>query len=298
MIVKGPEFKKAMLLGLILAVAPSFYFPYAFGWKGALAGSAGLFLLEFGYYGVMFYLFWRRAEISRILGAAAAALAFRLGLGVVFAMLLAALFGLGAGEAMSSGLFSYLPAALLHVILVPFILRSAFDLRRPRKSAPSPRTVEISHAEKRTAVSAEPVPWTSGGDQLPDFGAAVAHIAAYSTVRLALLVDHEGLSVARAGRPRADADLWSPVTNLIFDAIRRELRRTPDTAVSRIELTQSDQRLVMVYVSPFYLTVLFDSTTDELVNVRIAQAVEMIKRYAEHKYPKVARRAATEVAYV
>ena len=298
MIVKGPEFKKAMLLGLVLAVAPSFYFPYAFGWKGALAGSAVLFLLEFGFYGVMFYLFWRRAEISRILSAAAAALAFRLGLGVLFAMLLATLFGLGAGEALSAGLYRYLPAALPHVFLVPFILRSAFDLRRQRRVAPSPRKVETIPAEKRGAGSAESAPWTPSGDQFPDFNSAVEHIAAYSTVRLARLVDHEGLAVARAGRPHADSDLWSPITNLLFDAIRRELRRTPDTVVNRFELTQTDQRIVMVHVAPFYLTVLFDSTTDELVNVRIAQATEMIKRYAEHKYPKVARRAATEVAYV
>ena len=147
-------------------------------------------------------------------------------------------------------------------------------------------------------MSAEHTFWTPGTDHLPDFDSAVEHIAAYSTVRLALLVDDEGLAVARAGRPHADSDLWAPVTNLLFDAVRRELRRTPDSVVQRLELTQSEQRLVLVRVEPFYLTVLFDSTTDELVNVRIAQATEMIKRYAEHKYPKVARRAATEVAYV
>jgi len=298
MIVKGPEFKKAMLLGLVLAAAPSFYYPYAFGWKGALAGSAGLFLLEFAYYGVMFYLFWRRTSISRILGAAVVAMGFRLGLGTLFSMLLAALFGLSVGSALSTGLYGYLPGVLLHVIAVPFMLQSVFDLRQPRRVAPAPRKVESLPTERRTPTHSEPTSWNIGSEQVPDFNAAVEHIATYSAVRLALLVDDEGLSVARAGRAKSDSDLWAPVTNLLFDALRRELRRTPDSVVHRFELTQTDQRCVAVRVEPFYLTVLFDSTSDELVNVRIAQAAEMIKRYAEHKYPKVARRAATEVAYV
>jgi predicted regulator of Ras-like GTPase activity (Roadblock/LC7/MglB family) len=236
--------------------------------------------------------------VSRVLGAAAAALGFRLSLGIVFSMITAALFGLGAMEALQVGLFRYLPAVVPQVLLVPFVLRSVFDLRRQRRVAPPPRKIDGMHSEKRSTAPTESSGWPQGADQMPDFESAVEHIAAYSTVRLALLVDDEGLPVARAGRPQADSDLWAPVTNLLFDAIRRELRRTPDTTVQRIELTQSDQRIVIVHVQPFYLSVLFDSTTDELVHVRIAQATDMIKRYAEHKYPKVARRAATEVAYV
>jgi hypothetical protein len=55
---------------------------------------------------------------------------------------------------------------------------------------------------------------------------------------------------------------------------------------------------VVERVTPFYLAVLFDHATDELVNVRIAQAVDMVRKYTEYKYPKVAPSAATEVAYV
>jgi hypothetical protein len=88
------------------------------------------------------------------------------------------------------------------------------------------------------------------------------------------------------------------VINLLYDSVIKQLRRTSDSNVRRLQVTLSHERLVVERVEPFYLAVLFDQNTDELVNVRIAQAVEMVKRFYEHKYPKVAREAATEVAYV
>jgi predicted regulator of Ras-like GTPase activity (Roadblock/LC7/MglB family) len=299
MILKGAEFKKAMLLGLVVAAAPSFYYPYAFGWSGAVAGGAAVLLFEFAYYGLMFYVLWRRASTARILGAACAAVAFRLGLGLVFAALLAALFGLPVADALSTGMYRYLPGILLHVLLVPFMLQSVFDFRRPPRRAPqATRRADMPKSERPRMPAADAPSWGGATDHLPDFEAAVAHIAAYSTVRLALLVDDDGLCVARAGRPHGDTDLWAPVTQLLFGAIRRELRRTPSDALERFELTQGEQRMAVVRVESFYLAVLFDGTTDELVHVRIAQAVEMIRRYAEHKYPRTARAAATEVSYV
>jgi predicted regulator of Ras-like GTPase activity (Roadblock/LC7/MglB family) len=298
MILKGAEFKKAMLLGLVVAVAPTFLYPNTFGWQGAGSGGAAVFLLEFGYYGLMFYLVWRRASVARILGGACAGMAFRLMLGLVFSLLLGALFGLGFGAALSTGLLGYLPGVLLQIALVPFMLQSVFDFRRPRRVMPASRPTDAPKAERARASAAEPTAWTTSSDHMPDFDAAVSHIAAYSTVRLALLVDDDGLCVARAGRPHGDSDLWAPVTQLLYGAIRRELARTPEDGLERFELTQADQRIVVARVASFFLAVLFDSTTDELVNVRIAQAVEMIKRYAEHNYPRMARPAATEVAYV
>jgi len=111
-------------------------------------------------------------------------------------------------------------------------------------------------------------------------------------------VDEEGLSVAQAGRGTADTDLWAPVVNLLYDSLIRDLSRTSDNNATRFQVTLTHQRLVVVRVAPFYLAVLFDHNTDELVNVRIAQAVEMVKRYYEQKYRKVAQTATTEVAYV
>ena len=88
------------------------------------------------------------------------------------------------------------------------------------------------------------------------------------------------------------------MVNLVYESIRSELIRTGNAHLRRFELSLSDHRLVVERVEPFYLAVLFDHATDELVNVRIAQAVDMVKKYAEHKYPKVAPSATTEVAYV
>jgi hypothetical protein len=299
MTLKGPEFKKALLLGLVAAAVPLFYFPNAFGWSGAAGGTPRLFIYELIYYGLVFYAFFSREQVSRLLVAAITALGFRISLGVVFAVLAGGVFGLSVGQALAQGLYAYLPVALLHVALVPFLLKPVFRFRelrrpvrpeRPAEMAPRPMPTETPTADLATRPT--------GTDQMPDFGAAVAHVASYSTVELALLVDEEGLSVARASRGGADSDLWAPVVNLVYEAICGEMVRTGDAGVRRFELTLTDHRLVVERVAPFYLAVLFDHATDELVNVRIAQAVDMVRKYAEYKYPKVAPSAATEVAYV
>lgn len=298
MTLKGPEFKKALLLGLVAAAVPLLYYPNTFGWSKATSGSAQLFVVEMLYYLLVFQFLFAREPFMHRAKAAATSLAFRLCQGVVFAVLAGGIFDLGAGEAWSAGVYGYLPAALLQMALVPFLMKPVFRFREPRRHRAAPHAESYSpHAHKSTTSMTETPAWT-GADHVPDFDAAVSHVASYSTVGLVILVDEEGLCVARASRGSADSDLWAPVINLLYDSVIRELRRTPDSDVRRFQVTLSHERLVVERVAPFYLAVLFDHNTDELVNVRIAQAVEMVKRYYEHKYPKVARESKTEVAYV
>jgi predicted regulator of Ras-like GTPase activity (Roadblock/LC7/MglB family) len=298
MTLKGPEFKKALLLGLVLAAVPVFFYPNTFGWSGAASGGTQLFLVEMLYYLLVFQFLFSREPFAHRFKAAATALAFRFSSGVVFAVLATGLFNLAAKEALNAGLYGYLPGVLLQIAVVPFLLKPVFRFRELR----SPRLSTYAHSVAAAPHGPSPAPaeqavWTSS-DHAPDFEAAVQHVASYSTVGLVLLVDEEGLCVARAARGQADSDLWAPVINLLYAAVIRELGRTSDAEVKRIQVTLAHDRLVVERVAPFYLAVLFDQNTDELVNVRIAQAVEMVKRYYEHKYPKVAETAATEVAYV
>ena len=298
MTLKAPEFKKALLLGLVLAALPLFYFPRSFGWAKAADGGMVLFLVEMLYYLIVYQFLFAREPFDHRLKAAGTAFAFRLGLGVVWAILASGFFELSFGQALTAGMYGYLPGALLQVAIVPFMLQSVFrfrELRRPRPSASSQTFEPVQQG--RTQVQPDTPMWT-GAEQAPNFDAAVAHIASYSTVEMAMLVDEEGLAVARAGRDSADTDLWAPVINLLYDSMTRELSRTADHNAQRFQVTLTHQRLVVERVSPFYLAVLFDHNTDELVNVRIAQAVEMVKRYYEQKYRKVAPTATTEVAYV
>jgi predicted regulator of Ras-like GTPase activity (Roadblock/LC7/MglB family) len=298
MTLKGPEFKKALLLGLMTATAPLLYYPNTFGWSRAASGSAELFVLEMLYYLLVFqFLFAREPFVHRV-KAAFTTLAFRLSLGVVFAILTMGIFSLEPGEALSAGVYGYLPAALLHMALVPYLMKPVFRFRELRRQRLTPHGETFSTPSQKATPSLAEAPVWAGTEHMPDFDAAVSHVATYSTVGLVLLVDEEGLCVARASRGTGDSDLWAPVINLLYDSVIKQLRRTSDSNVRRLQVTLSHERLVVERVEPFYLAVLFDQNTDELVNVRIAQAVEMVKRFYEHKYPKVAREAATEVAYV
>jgi predicted regulator of Ras-like GTPase activity (Roadblock/LC7/MglB family) len=298
MTLKAPEFKKALLLGLVFAALPLFIFPRSFGWSGAANGGMSIFLVEILYYIIVYHFLFARESVSNRLRAAGSAYAFRFFLGFVWAVLATGFFDLTFGQALTAGIYGYLPGALLHIAIVPFVLSPVFrfrELRRPRSTATSQSFEPVE--PRRAQIQAEPHAWT-GGDQTPNFDAAVAHVASYSTVEMAMLVDEEGLAVAQAGRGTADSDLWAPVINLLYDSLIRDLSRTSDSNARRFQVTLTHQRLVVERVAPFYLAVLFDHNTDELVNVRIAQAVEMVKRYYEQKYRKVAQTATTEVAYV
>lgn len=296
MTLKGPEFKKALLLGLIASVVPLGYYPRVFGWTGASSGSAVFFVFEFAYYLLAFSFIFARESWANRIQAATVALGFRLGLGLVFAVLAGALFDEGFGAALAEGLIRYLPATLFHAAVVPYLVRPVFRFRDVRKARATTHTDAPPRPQKATA-SAEGHLW-AGTEHVPDFDAAVAHVASYSTVGLVLLVDDEGLCVARAARGTADSDLWAPVVNLLYHATIAQLRRTPDSDVRRLQISLSRERLVVERVEPFYLAVLCDHNTDDLVNVRITQAVEMIRKYYEHKYRKAAREGAAEVAYV
>jgi predicted regulator of Ras-like GTPase activity (Roadblock/LC7/MglB family) len=298
MTLKGPEFNKALLLGLMAAAVPLIYYPHTFGWSQAAAGSAAFFLVEFLYYVLVFQFLLAREPQAHRVKASAVSLVFRVCMGLVFAVLAGGFFGLDAGAALAMGVYGYLPAALLHMAVVPHLLRPVFRFREPRKLRPAGSAeTALPRAQKPMAL-AEPHAWAGGSEHVPDFDAAVSHVASYSTVGLVLLVDEEGLSVARASRGSADSDLWAPVVNLLYDSILQQLRRTSDADVRRLQITLTRERLVVERVEPFYLAVLCDQNTDELVNVRIAQAVEMIRKYYDHKYRKVAHEAAAEVAYV
>lgn len=298
MTLKGPEFKKALLLGLVAAAAPLLYYPNTFGWSSAASGSAQVFVVEALYYLLVFQFLLAREPFVHRVKAAATSMGFRMCLGLVFAILAGGIFSLGAGEAAGAGIYTYLPAVLLHMAVVPYLLRPVFRFRESRRQRAASH-VETYQARPQRAqtASAEPPVWAAA-DHLPDFDAAVAHVASYSTVGLVILVDDEGLCVARAARGSADSDLWAPVVGLLYGSVIRELRRTSDSDVRRFQVTLSRERLVVERVDPFYLAVLFDQNTDELVNVRISQAVEMVKRYYDHKYRKMASEAISEVAYV
>jgi hypothetical protein len=301
MTLQGTEFKKAALLGLVLAAVPLIYFPSTFGWPGAALGGPQLFLWEFSFYTITFYMFWKRERFSQILAGAGVAMGFRLCTSLITALLFGAIHALPAGHSFAQGLYGYLPSAILQVLLAPFLMRPVFSFARARRVPPhihseAPRPEPVP-TERKSSPSLESGSWQGSPENMPNFDAAVAHIASYSTVELAALVDDEGLIVARAGRPGADHELWAPVVNRLHLAIGAELRRAHQE-VKRFDLALSKHRLAVIWLNPFYLCVLYDHSTDDLVNVRVAQAVEMVKRYREHKYPKAAAPVAAEVSYV
>lgn len=309
MTLNAPELKKAMLLGLVAAVVPLFYYPNSFGWQGATAGSAIYLILELCYYVLVFYGFNRRADSASHMLAAGLTFGIRTTIGVVFGLMLAGNQGMSAVSGLSSGLFSYLPFVIPMALMMPFLMRSAFEFkatRSPRTKNPYSSSRPVSSDPERTpaiATQATPVvteksAWKGGGSGIPDFGAAVEHVASYSTVELALIVDDEGLCVAKACRPSSDSEMWAPVVNLVYQSIQAELVRTGSTSMKRFELTLATQKLVVERVETFYLAVLFDQVTDELVNVRIAQAIDMIKKYYKQKYSNEESTEVTEVAYV
>lgn len=310
----GRTARQIQLLSLVLLIVPMIIFPERLG-TPLMRGAMIYAIYEMVYYGFVVYFFNRQASLGQVIQSAGICLMYRLAMGLLLGLLLAAMYSMGIFVSITFGLSGYMPAVLLHMLAAPFVLRPVIgkflgsraterNLERPsrlqsevtaaqvRKTAiavdtgygtTSPRkiTVEPQGYGSRPAVRTR----SAGGlTDVNDFEKAVNYIGEHGSVQLAAVVDAEGLLLANFVRGATVAEDIAPLAVTLLERNAPLVGELGSGSLNRIDLHMKDTRLVVVEIEPVSLMTIAQIQTDDLLNIRINQGVEMVKKQLAERY--------------
>jgi hypothetical protein len=312
--ITGQFVRRIVVFAFAVLVIPIAVFPEQLGLQ--LVHFAAVYLFyELVYYGLVSYLFKRQGSLVQLAQAAGICLVFRLAIGALFGAVIAALYGMKMSVSLALGMSSYLPALLFHVAATPFVLKpllEQFTQSAPRRrvvitplaTEPSPpvdhsdsesgvRDYALSEREPKARAayaneySAEERPSQSAtplGSDINGFERAVRYIGEHGSVFLAAVVDHEGLLMASFRRGDMVPEDWAPLALLFYDSNRRVLARNGLSDPDRVDLRLSDKRVVTAKQNKYSLMVVADRHSDDVLNIRISQGLEIISKHATERY--------------
>lgn len=304
-----------LLASLVLIVIPMVIFPSLLGLP-LLTASTIYMLYEVVFYGVVLYFFNREVSLITLLMGSALTLVYRLCLGAVFGATIMIMRDLNSAVSFSLGMARYSPALFLHIAAAPFIIKPIYESLTDNMSGSSRRGRRIPVREQMIITSessaeqpaesfqqpiaqapahddSAPLPSTNyyhegptaTGEEANAMEKAVHYIGESASVKMALLVDDEGLTLARFNRSSEDYELWAPLA-LILEKDNRDIvnKYSRMGTPTKIDIATRQARLIFRRIDHITLMVMADKTTDETIHIRIAQAVDMIRKYISERY--------------
>jgi predicted regulator of Ras-like GTPase activity (Roadblock/LC7/MglB family) len=315
----GNTKRRVLLWSLLLVIAPMVAFPARLGTELARVSLITAFY-EIVFYGIVLFCFNRRATLLQLLQASGGCFVYRIGMGTLFGVMIAAAYGINLRLAVTSGLSSYLPAIILHVVATPFILKPALMQLLPkgkeerrmrhedrqvlssqfpttssgirsaaRAAVPSPIVEETAvpetigaHRSPYMPTESEPSP-THTGD-VNGFDRATKYVGEHGSVSLVCVVDREGLLVSHFRRGDIVAEDWAPFALMLVQGNETILKRCDVGRPDRIDVALGNTRLIVVQVQEFFLMVVADRQSDDLLNIRFNQAADLIGKFISERY--------------
>lgn len=124
-------------------------------------------------------------------------------------------------------------------------------------------------------------PHSSGKDK---FQAAIDHLTEYGGVKGAVISDHEGLVLAGGGDSAFNPELCAAYSLDVFAAVQGPLGRLLEPEVEFLIVKTRTDWLTLARARHLLLVVAARRQTDDLLSIRINQALEMITVHLENKY--------------
>ncbi len=308
--------RRLLLFSLAALIPPMTAFPTQFGTQLARFSVVGL-LYELAFYGIVIYAFQRRGGLLQLAPAAGICLAYRLTLGLMLGIMMTIAYGLNLKISATLGAFSYLPGVLFLIALTPFIMLPVAELfyrnfDRPRtRPQEEPKAAAVPAKEGRTsiAISRErgvvdekpalrPIPETPrprvaeatpspGTAEVDGFDRAVRYLGEHGSVYMAAVVDNEGLLLANYVRGDADAEEWAPLSLVFFQQNEKVLSRGHLEAPEKLDLLLQEKRITVAREGDFSLMVVAERQVDDVLGIRVNQALEMVKKHMSERYSHV-----------
>jgi len=320
MTVSPKDSRLMLLLSSVVIIIPMVIFPAKLGTELS-SGSFTYAIFEILYYGIVFFILRPGSNLVQLFQGAGLAFLFRLIIGSIFGALIAGMYDVSFTAALTLGISKYLPAIILHVAFAPIITKPMYysilgepsgdELRREKrrqmatqKQSSQTSQVFVAAAHKPTtepvhAVKSETPRSTVIADKSADgFDRAVRYIGEHHSVKLATVVDSEGLPMGTFARDNIDVEEWAPLALLLEEANKNIINRYHTTSEpERIDLIFGHNRLYAVRVAGFMLLVLSGREDDDLLGIRLVQGSDIISKYVSERYDKLLS-ASPEEKYV
>ncbi|UCD18540.1 MAG: hypothetical protein JSV44_06425 [Candidatus Zixiibacteriota bacterium] len=296
---------QVLLWSILLMVWSLILFPSRLGFSIG-TGFFVYIIFEVGYYALVFYLLHLGSSWLDIFRGAGLTLVYRVALGSVFGVIVAILYSMNLSVAVTLGISRYFPAILMQVLVAPFVTRALFASKSEGSRTRSRRPVSayrpaiapdkeitqpfVRPARPERAVSSnnkvpESKPDTSVSHDTNGFERAVRYLGEHHAVILAAVIDHEGLTMATFRRGEVDPDEWAPLSLMLQEANAGLLRcGRDDGGPVRIDLVFGQKKLTVTRVEQFNLLILSNQEVDDLLGIRITQAIEIVKRFISERY--------------
>lgn len=304
------------VFSLIVLIVPMVIYPMMLGTELQKFVLTHL-LYELLFYFIVTFVLYRQVTFFQATQISGICIIYRLVLGCAFSFLLAAVHSMSINVAIALGMYSYLPGLLLHIVATPLLLKPVLDgiyaesfkersFRVVETSAlelRNSRTSSIAHSRERKTIArplSRPLqnlnPLKRQTDlgvlketqqpagELNGFDKATKYVGEDATVRLAAIIDNEGLLLSHFVRGGIVAEDIAPFALAMAAACAEIIDRITSGVPERLEFTLKEYRIVLAIDSHSSLIVIAERRPDDLLNVRINQAIEMIRKYMSERY--------------
>ncbi len=318
MTVSPKDSRLMLLISSVLIVIPMVIFPAKLGTELS-AGSFSYAIFEILYYGIFFFILRPGSSLFQLFQGAGLTFLCRIVIGTIFGIMVSIMYNVGLSAALILGVSKYLPAIILHIAFAPIITKpfyyailgepSGEELHRDKKRQVAFQSKTSSMTPSQIIVKPKPVVARDTAVKEPKatvlvdkgadgFARAVKYISEHQSVKMAAVVDYEGLTMSSFSRDGVDVEEWAPLALLFNEANTKILNRlTGVTGPERLDLTFNRDKLFALKVSQFTLLVLSNREDDDLLGIRLAQASDIISKYVSERYDKLLS-ASPEEKYV
>ena len=283
---KARESRSVILWGLFLVLVPLFFYPYSQKWQLPISWVTVL-IFEVVFYFVVWF-FSHPGNWGRSLANTFMSLMFRFSEAILFGLLLWVMFSLKPGFSLKQGFAYFLPAVVLHVLTTPFLLKSVL---RPARVIHRPQPAEFTkdrliEVDKIVAEKSDVVLHKEKGSDISEshLEEVLGSLTNYPGVDASLLVDQEGLVIAKNCKNNFDWESWAPLPLIFEESIGQVLNRIREKNMERMDLFSNSYWISIHKIYSFSVITISDKGTDEILNVRIQKVCEKMKKYLNEKY--------------
>ncbi|UCG60603.1 MAG: hypothetical protein JSV52_09725 [Candidatus Zixiibacteriota bacterium] len=307
--ISGRIARQILLFSLLVLTVSMVIFPKKYGTMLPEAPLVNV-VFELVFYGLVVHLLNRKLSPLQLISSAGLCLIYRFALGGGVGLLIVALYSWKLKTALLAGMGSYLPGMLLQIVAAPFILKPVIDSlhnpRAARRTRPAAST-NASDATSSVAVSKEKgfsktvptyateSPAASGrtaqtgtsSSAVSDgngFERATRYIGEDGSVLVAAVVDKEGLLLGNFSRRGVDAEEWAPFALTLVEQNEQVVSKLACDAPEKIDILFDNKRIVVACEKAYSLMVVSERATDDVLNIRINQGLEIIRKYVVERY--------------
>ncbi|UCE25849.1 MAG: hypothetical protein JSU74_07345 [Candidatus Zixiibacteriota bacterium] len=309
--ISGRISRQILLLSLLVLLVSMLIFPKRYGTN--LADAPLIYVVvELVFYGFVIYLFNRSLTPLQLVSSAGLCLIYRFALGAALGIGIVVVYQWQFKTALIAGMGSYLPGMLLQIVAAPFILKPAIDVlyggqpKAKPKAPPKPQSAStdsltsIAASKKKgysqtgpasvaevfgpDAASSQTGSVASTATEDNGFDRATRYIGEDGSVLVAAVVDVDGLLLGNFSRRGVDAEDWAPFALTLVEQNRQVVTRLDLDKPEKIDIVLNDKKVIVACEEAYSLMVVADRATDDVLNIRINQGLEIIRKYVAERY--------------